>query len=109
MGVTALIGRVGNEIFRPQIGIRLTPEHIGGKLRFPVNQGVLCGQGSSPIAAEAAAGSVSALSRLSDSSSDVSFRMRILINTSYVPRLSAGQFGLHNVSSIAQTPWQVNE
>ena len=39
-----LIGRVGNEIFRPQIGIRLTPEHIGGKLRFPVNQGVLCGQ-----------------------------------------------------------------
>ena len=61
------------------------------------------------MAAEAAAGSVSALSRLSDSSNDVSFRMRILINTSYVPRLSAGQFDLHNVSSIAQTPWQVNE
>ena len=43
-GRHVLIGRIGNEIFRPQVRIGRAPEHIGGKLRLIVEQRVLGGQ-----------------------------------------------------------------
>ena len=43
-GRHVLIGRVGNEVFRPQVRIGRAPEHIGGKLCLIVEQRVLGGQ-----------------------------------------------------------------
>ena len=43
-GGDGFIGAVGDEVFRPEIGIGGTPEHIGGQLGFLMDHRVLGGQ-----------------------------------------------------------------
>ena len=43
-GGHSFVGRVGDEVFRPEIGVSCTPEYIGGKLCFLVEKCVLGGQ-----------------------------------------------------------------
>ena len=43
-GGHSLVRRVGDEIFRPEIGVSCTPEYIGGKLGLLVEKCVLGGQ-----------------------------------------------------------------
>ena len=38
------VGGVGHQVLRPQVGIGGAPEHVGGQLRLPVEQGVPGGQ-----------------------------------------------------------------
>ena len=39
-----VVGGIGDDIFRPQVGVSGAPEHVGGELGLPVQQGVLGGQ-----------------------------------------------------------------
>ena len=40
-GGHSFVGRVGDEVFRPEIGVSCTPEYIGGKLCLLVEKCVL--------------------------------------------------------------------